>query len=83
MAAYQEILARICEILEPYAQQGYTISETTELVMELGLSSLQVMEMIERLEDDFDVSIPLNILPEVRSVRDLGRQLERLTNPRS
>ena len=83
MAAYQEILARICEVLEPYTQPDHTISETTELVMELGLSSLQVMEMIERLEDDFDISIPLNILPEVRSVRDLGRQLERLTNPRS
>ena len=82
MAAYQEILARICEVLEPYAQPDHTISETTELVMELGLSSLQVMEMIERLEDHFDISIPLNILPEVRSVRDLGRQLERLTNPR-
>ncbi len=80
MAAYEDCLARICKILDPFTKQGHIIQEDTELVAELGLSSLQVMEMIERLEDDFDVSIPLNILPEVRSVRDLGIQLERLTN---
>lgn len=80
MAAYEDCLARICEILDTFTKQGHIIQEDTELVSELGLSSLQVMEMIERLEDDFDVSIPLNILPEVRSVRDLGVQLERLTN---
>lgn len=80
MAAYEDCLTRIREILDPLAKQGHIIQEDTELVAELGLSSLQVMELIERLEDDFDVSIPLNILPEVRSVRDLGVQLEQLTN---
>ena len=80
MSAYEDCLTRICEILVPLTKQGHVIQEDTELVAELGLSSLQVMEVIERLEDDFDVSIPLNILPEVRSVRDLGVQLEQLTN---
>ncbi|MEE8429361.1 MAG: acyl carrier protein [Gammaproteobacteria bacterium] len=80
MAAYEDCLTRIREILDPLAKQGHIIQEDTELVAELGLSSLQVMELIERLEDDFDISIPLNILPEVRSVRDLGVQLEQLTN---
>jgi acyl carrier protein len=47
-------------------------------VAELGLTSLQVMMMIEQIEDDFDISVPLNILPDIRTVRDLARQLEKL-----
>jgi len=82
MPAYEEYLARICEILKPFSKQDRIIQEDTELVAGLGLSSLQVMEMIERLEDEFDISIPINILPDVRTVRDLSLQLERLTDSR-
>lgn len=81
MAVYEEYLARIHEILAPFATQDRMIEENTEFVADLGLSSLQIMEMIERLEDHFDISIPLNVLPEVRTVRDLGLQLERLMAP--
>jgi acyl carrier protein len=31
------------------------------------------------IEDRFDISVPLNILPEVHTVRDLALQLEKLT----
>lgn len=50
-------------------------SENTELVGEAGLSSLQVMELIERIEDHFDISIPLNVLPDVKTVKDLAEKL--------
>ena len=47
---------------------------------ELGLTSLQVMTMIEQIEDHFDISIPLNILPDIRTVRDLAEQLAGLSH---
>jgi acyl carrier protein len=34
--------------------------------------------MIEQIEDDFDISVPLNILPDIRTLGDLARQLEKL-----
>ncbi|HHJ16284.1 MAG TPA: acyl carrier protein [Gammaproteobacteria bacterium] len=79
MPDYNEFLARIFEILKPFAKQGLILNEETELVTDLGLSSLQVMELIERIEDHFDMSIPLNILPDIRTVHDLAQQLEKLT----
>lgn len=57
---------------------GIQITEDTDLVAEAGLSSLQVMELIERIEDHFDISIPLNTLPDVNTIRDLAEQLEKL-----
>lgn len=79
MPDYNEFLARIFEILKPFAKQGRILNEESELVTDLGLSSLQVMELIERIEDHFDMSIPLNILPDIRTVHDLAQQLEKLT----
>ncbi len=79
MPDYNEFLARIFEILKPFAKRGLLLNEETELVTDLGLSSLQVMELIERIEDHFDMSIPLNILPDIRTVHDLAQQLEKLT----
>ena len=63
---------------ESYGQLYPTLAALVDdeaLVTELGLTSLQVMSMIEQIEDHFDISIPLNILPDIRTVRDLAQQL--------
>jgi acyl carrier protein len=80
MPNYASFLTHIFEILRPFAKQGILLNEDSELVTELGLTSLQVMELIEQLEDHFDISIPLNILPDIRTVRDLASRLEKLTS---
>jgi acyl carrier protein len=80
MPDYNDFLTRIYEILRPFAKQGHILNEQTELVSELGLTSLQVMELIEQIEDHFDLSVPLNILPDILSIRDLALQLEKLTD---
>ncbi|WP_455235197.1 acyl carrier protein [Thiogranum longum] len=79
MPDYNDFLARIFEILRPVAKGGHILNEDSELVAELGLTSLQVMELIEQIEDHFDISVPLNILPDIRTVRELALQLEKLT----
>lgn len=78
MPDYNEFLERIVAIVRPFAKPGVVLNERSELVSELGLTSLQVMELIEQIEDHFDLSIPLNILPDVRTIHDLAVQLEKL-----
>jgi acyl carrier protein len=75
MPDYNEYLESIYSLLQPFLTEGVSLTEDTELVTELGLTSLQVMTMIEHIEDHFDISIPLNILPEIRTVRDLAQKL--------
>jgi acyl carrier protein len=78
MPDYNEFITRIFRILQPFLKPGQALSEDSELVSELGLTSLQVMMMIEQIEDDFDITVPLNILPDIRTIRDLAVQLEKL-----
>jgi len=54
------------------------IDATSDLVTEVGLSSLQLMELVELIEDKFDLSFPLNDLADVRTLTDLATAIERL-----
>ena len=78
MPDYNTYLNRIYEVLQPYVPQGVTLTENSELVADLGLSSIDVMEMIVEIEDHFDISIPLNILPDISTVGDLARSLGKI-----
>ena len=46
---------------------------------DLGLDSVKVMEILEILEDSFDISIPINILPGISTVNDLAVEIQNLT----
>ena len=79
MPRYDEILPQLYEVLRPYAQDGQILSDSTELVKDLGLDSMKVMQLLLEAEEQFDISIPLNVVSDVRTVGDFARQIEQLT----
>lgn len=78
MTDYQEYLEFLYSALESQNKKNIELSEGTALVADLGLSSLEVMEFIEKIEDHFDISIPLNILPDVNTIGDLAGKVREL-----
>lgn len=80
MTDYQGYLEFLISALESQNKNQVPLSESTELVADVGLSSLEVMEFIEKIEDHFDISIPLNILPDVSTIGDLAVKVQEL-NP--
>ena len=80
MADYQEYLDFMYSALAQLNKKDLVLSETTDLVADIGLSSLEVMEFIEKIEDHFDISIPLNILPDVNTIGELAKKVQEL-NP--
>jgi acyl carrier protein len=78
MTHYDTCLERILILLGPRAAQRGPITAASDLIGDLGLSSIDVMEVIEQVEDEFDISFPLNSLPDIHTVSDLARALERL-----
>jgi len=79
MQTYESVLQKVCEILRPLVPEGQKITAETDLVADLGLDSLKVMKLVETVEDSFDISVPLNILPEVRTVEDFVLQIEKIS----
>jgi acyl carrier protein len=76
MPTYADILSIVTDLIRPLAPEGRGVREDTDLVADLEFDSLKVMNLIEQVEDRFDVSVPLNILPDIRTVRDFTVQLQ-------
>ena len=49
------------------------ITATTDISRDLNMDSLAVMDLLMELEDKFDVSIPLNMVPEISTVGQLAQ----------
>ena len=78
MPNQEEIRTQVYEVLESFRKAGQTLGADTQLVADLDLDSVQVLDLLTQVEDQFDISIPLNILPDIRTVDDLCLQAERL-----
>jgi nucleoside-diphosphate-sugar epimerase/acyl carrier protein len=78
MHTYDELLVALIGLIQPLAPDGRPIDANTDLVADLDFDSLKVMSLIEQVEDRFDISVPLNILPDIRTVNDFAVQLQRI-----
>lgn len=78
MNDYQDILLKLYDILKSFKAEGVELNEETDLVSDLGLDSMKVIKLLLMVEDSFDISIPLNILPEVRTIKDFAEQVRQL-----
>ena len=76
--SYDEILARLSRHLEQIVGPDVSIDENSELVTQLGLDSVKVLDVILEIEDDFDISVPMNLLADVRTVRDLAQVIHKV-----
>jgi len=78
MHDYETILKQVSELLKPLVEEGSEIREDSDFVADLNFDSLKVMKLVEQVEDEYDISIPLNILPDVQTVKDFVMQLQKL-----
>ena len=78
MLSDRELFEQIIAVLRPLAKDGAEITADTDLVDDLSLDSLKIMEVMAEVEDRFDISVPINILSEIRTVRDVILQIQKL-----
>ena len=81
MQDYEALLGKIYELLKPFVAEGVELREDSDFVADLNFDSLKVMKLVEQVEDEYDISIPLNILPDVQTVKDFVLQLQKLVSP--
>lgn len=72
------ILQEVIKILTDFIDNDEPITGDQRLLHDLELDSVRVMELMMLLEDSFDISIPLNVLPSVETVADLSDAITKL-----
>ncbi|WP_211341258.1 acyl carrier protein [Desulfoglaeba alkanexedens] len=74
---YAEIFEEVKAILRRFDKVPECIREEMEIVNDLGLDSLRVMELVQEVEDVYDISFTLNELAEIRTVRDFVLRIQK------
>jgi acyl carrier protein len=77
------IQARVLELLAAKIGAGRKIDLTSSVVEDTGLDSVSVMDFVMELEDEFDITIPLDQIAEVRTVGDLADAVETMARKRT
>lgn len=72
------LLEKVTGVLEGVLNRRIELKPEMNIVNDLGLDSIAVMNFTMALEDEFDISIPLNDMASVVTVEDLLRTLETL-----
>ena len=77
------IRAGVIDVLKRVGRKAIEPTMSSDLMVDLGLDSLQVLEAIAELEDRFDVSIPLNDVPATRTVAQVVARVTALVESRT
>lgn len=72
------LLGEVVQLLRKFIKEDIEISESDHLMRDLELDSVKVMELMMELEDYFDISIPLNSLPNINTVANLAAEISKL-----
>ena len=73
-----ETFAVLSGLIGQFNKTGAALTPNTRFAEDLNFDSLVVMEFVAAVEDRFDISVPLNLLPDIATIADFGRALEKL-----
>lgn len=74
----QSITSDVVEALEPFNRRGHTLGRETDIMADLEIDSVAVLDVVMVLEDKYDVSVPLELVPKIRTIGDFADQFAAL-----
>lgn len=65
------VFRKICSLFEPLNQKGVKLTRDTDFVADLEVDSVSVLDVVMDIEDSYDISIPVNVISEIKTIGDL------------
>jgi acyl carrier protein len=72
------IYARIIDLIEPLNAKKIALGEDTSFAGDLEMDSLTVMDLVASMEDEWDIVMPLNMLPDLETIGQVADAVTRL-----
>lgn len=76
--AQAETLETIYGLIAPINKKGVDLTPGTTFAVDLELDSLTVMDLVAEIEDEFDIVLPLNMLPDLETVEQVADAVEKI-----
>ncbi len=69
--AENSVFQKTCELLQPFNADNVALSLETNITAELNIDSVAVLDLIMEVEDIYEITFPVNLLSEIRTIGDL------------
>jgi acyl carrier protein len=76
----QQVYDRIVELMVPFNKKNLPVTPNTTFATDLAFDSLTVMDLVAAMEDDFDIILPLNMLPDLETVQQVADAITTIVN---
>ena len=76
--AQAETLNTLYELVATVNKKGIDLQPGTTFAHDLELDSLTVMDLVADIEDEFDILLPINLLPELESIEQVADAVEKI-----
>lgn len=73
------IYNKVCELLKPYNPENRPIAMHSGIVSDLEVDSVAVFDLVMGLEDHYDISIPMEMVSDIKTVGELVNAIKQLT----
>jgi acyl carrier protein len=83
LPAAAPVAERVVEVLKNVSRRPINPRLEHDLVSDLGFDSLQLLEVLAELEDSFDISIPQEGAPRIRTVAQVVEHVAAVLASRS
>ncbi len=74
-----DIYQKICDLLKPYNPKNHPIERSSGIMSDLEVDSVAVFDLIMELEDHYDISIPMEMVSDIKTVGELVNAVKSLT----
>lgn len=78
--AKAETIETIYELIAPLNKKGIELKPDVTFAADLELDSLTVMDLVAEIEDEFDIVLPLNLLPDLETIAHVADAVEKIVN---
>ncbi len=68
----------VLELITSFNKKSVPISLSSTFARDLAFDSLTVMDLVAAIEDEYDLILPLNMLPDLETVQQLINAVEAL-----
>ena len=65
------VFHKITTLLEPLNEKGVKMTRDTDIIADLEIDSVSLLDVVMDIEDNYDISIPVNTISEIKTIGEL------------
>jgi len=71
-------LEQLKKVIAPYNKKNAALEPGTTFAADLDLDSLAIMDLVAAIEDEWDIVLPLNMLPDLETLQQVADLVDKI-----